>query len=86
MLERVKGPLACLHSGVQEGYTSPQRLCIWGRSAGGLTMGATINMRSDLFRVRKNPILAAVLALLAAATMLLLWRLAPQEPHAALQG
>ncbi|KAK9909106.1 hypothetical protein WJX75_007225 [Coccomyxa subellipsoidea] len=34
---------------IAEGYTSPERLCIWGRSAGGLTIGASINMRPELF-------------------------------------
>jgi hypothetical protein len=33
----------------QEHYTSPSRLAIEGRSAGGLLMGAVTNMRPDLF-------------------------------------
>jgi oligopeptidase B len=35
---------------VRERYTSPARLCIQGGSAGGLLMGAVLNMRPDLFR------------------------------------
>jgi hypothetical protein len=34
---------------VKHKYTRPDRLCIEGRSAGGLLMGAVTNMRPDLF-------------------------------------
>lgn len=36
---------------IAEGYTSSQKLVIEGGSAGGLLMGATTNMRPDLFRM-----------------------------------
>lgn len=35
---------------VQLGYTSPDYLCVMGGSAGGLLMGAILNMRPDLFK------------------------------------
>lgn len=41
--------IACAELLVEKKYTSPSRLCIEGRSAGGLTMGAVVNMRPDLF-------------------------------------
>ena len=41
--------IACAELLIAEGYTRPQRLAIGGRSAGGLLMGAVINLRPDLF-------------------------------------
>jgi len=42
--------IACAEFLVKEKYTSTDKLCIEGRSAGGLTMGAVLNMRPDLFQ------------------------------------
>ena len=41
--------LACAERLVELGYTNPDRLAIRGRSAGGLLIGAVVNMRPDLF-------------------------------------
>jgi oligopeptidase B len=42
--------VACAEHLVETGWTSPDRLAILGGSAGGLLVGATINLRPDLFR------------------------------------
>ncbi|MDQ3327415.1 MAG: S9 family peptidase, partial [Chloroflexota bacterium] len=42
--------ITCAEHLIAQGYTSPERLAISGRSAGGLLMGAVMNMRPDLFR------------------------------------
>ena len=41
--------IACAEKLIAEKYTSPNRLAIMGRSAGGLLMGAVLNLRPDLF-------------------------------------
>ena len=41
--------IACAERLVELAYTSPRRLAIRGRSAGGLLIGAVLNMRPDLF-------------------------------------
>ncbi len=43
--------VACAEALIASGYTSPKRLAIEGRSAGGLLAGAVTNMRPDLFAV-----------------------------------
>lgn len=43
--------VACAECLVAEGLTSADRLAIRGRSAGGLLIGATVNLRPDLARV-----------------------------------
>ena len=43
--------VACAEFLVKEKYTSPEKLAINGGSAGGLLMGAVVNLRPDLFKV-----------------------------------
>jgi oligopeptidase B len=42
--------IACAEHLIKEGWTAPERLAILGGSAGGLLVGAVLNMRPDLFR------------------------------------
>jgi oligopeptidase B len=42
--------IACAEHLIAEGWTASERLAIFGGSAGGLLVGATINLRPDLFR------------------------------------
>ncbi|KAF8927225.1 hypothetical protein BGZ58_010550 [Dissophora ornata] len=42
--------ISCAEYLIKEGYTSPEKLAIYGRSAGGLMIGAVVNMRPDLFK------------------------------------
>ncbi len=43
--------IACAEYLIQEKYTAADRFAIQGGSAGGLLMGAVVNMRPDLFKV-----------------------------------
>lgn len=43
--------VACAQELVRSGITAPDRMAAWGRSAGGLLMGAVLNLAPDLFEV-----------------------------------
>ncbi|KNH04898.1 oligopeptidase [Perkinsela sp. CCAP 1560/4] len=43
--------ISCAEYLIQERWTDPSKLAIEGRSAGGLLIGAVVNMRPDLFQV-----------------------------------
>lgn len=58
--------IACAQSLVRRRYTAPDRLVALGGSAGGLLMGAVVNLRPDLFRavVAQVPFLDVVTTML----------------------
>jgi oligopeptidase B len=58
--------IACAGHLIDNGYTSSNRLAIRGRSAGGLLIGAVLNMRPDLFAcaVAQVPFVDAVTTML----------------------
>jgi len=43
--------ISCAKHLIEKEYTVPEKLSIEGRSAGGLLMGAVLNMAPELFRV-----------------------------------
>jgi hypothetical protein len=45
-----KDLIACAETLISQGITSSSRLAVWGRSAGGLTVGAALNKAPQLFR------------------------------------
>ncbi|HXZ47399.1 MAG TPA: S9 family peptidase [Usitatibacter sp.] len=61
--------VACAESLVRRGVTAPDRLVIQGGSAGGLLMGAAVNMRPGLFRavVSQVPFVDVVTTMLDAS-------------------
>jgi hypothetical protein len=48
--------IACATHLIREKYTVPDQLAIWGASAGGLLIGAVVNMRPDLFKYVRFPL------------------------------
>ena len=42
--------ITCTEFLINNNYTSSDKLAIWGRSAGGLLIGAVLNMRPDLYK------------------------------------
>ena len=42
--------IECARYLIRNKYTESKKLCIWGRSAGGLLIGATLNMAPELFQ------------------------------------
>jgi oligopeptidase B len=48
--------IACAEHLIATGYTSREKLAIFGRSAGGLLIGAAVTLRPDLFRAAIAPV------------------------------
>lgn len=45
-----KDLISCAEYMIKEGYTSPQKIAIWGSSGGGITIGRALTERPDLFK------------------------------------
>ncbi|WP_312392388.1 prolyl oligopeptidase family serine peptidase [Chryseobacterium sp.] len=46
-----KDLISCAEYMIHENYTSPEKIAIWGQSAGGITVGRAMTARPDLFKV-----------------------------------
>lgn len=46
-----KDLISCAEYMIKENYTSPEKIAIWGASAGGITIGRAMTERPDLFKV-----------------------------------
>jgi oligopeptidase B len=61
--------VACAQFLISSGYTAPDRMAIYGGSAGGLLIGAVLNLRPDLFKcaILKVPFVDVVNTMLDAS-------------------
>ncbi|CAI5479093.1 unnamed protein product [Closterium sp. Yama58-4] len=76
--------IACAEHLIKEGLTTPDRLALEGRSAGGIPVGAAVNERPDLFRsaVAGVPFVDVLSTMLDASLHLTIteWEFSPPHP------